>query len=618
MQNKSHPQPPRPGPDCASFVDDLPLLDVNALEEQEAARLRAHLETCVYCQTQRAAYDLIDVALRRTFSTQEILLVSAEDMMAMTNEEQWAEVPTFAVPDLAESGAQTEFVSDSQSEESSVKFDGRGTMKSMHSGPQSRVKRTSVPVSPRRHSVFLRMPLAAVAAVMVVGLLAATFVVFSHRPLPPVGAAATPTPAPTLTPQPPQSWSTVASLTTTTSFANALPAISPSDPRIVYEVTTNPQPALRRTADGGATWQMLPLPVQNASLLMQLYVSPLNPNVVVLHTDGYISQPSSCNTRADAWTPTSAGKPSTGTLAVLSPASPRSGTAACTQFLSTDGGKSWTQTSAYFDNARIIQDGAGVYGIFMVQGNRLYTYDNFTCTSSAETYVCSGGLLVSLDGGVTWQQAPIPAPASFCGVGMAPTGTVMFAITSSDCVGDRNADNTIWRSDDAGAHWIPMSHLQFSFVNNLLVVPNSGAAYPTVYLTTASNSPIAESTATIQAGGAPFTLGFQISQDGGKTWSAVPTEGIPAGWPAGQVIAQTSSGSAIALFGPANSPVVNLYSWQPRSAGWQLVAPVPPEFPTLYLVTPGQGSDTMWAVSESQVQHSGTLWFTYTVYRLQL
>jgi hypothetical protein len=419
-----------------------------------------------------------------------------------------------------------------------------------------------------------------------------------------------------MSPQPVRSWSPIASLTTTTSFANALPAIAPSDPRIVYEFITNPEPALRRTADGGATWRPLPLPVQNAGLLMQLYVSPLNPNVVVLHTDGYISQPSSCNSRADAWISPAAGNSSTSPLAALSPAVPRSGTVVCTQFLSTDGGRSWTQTSDYFDNARIIQDGGGGYGIFMVQGNRLYTYAHFSCGGPGSTYVCTGGLLVSLDGGMTWAPGSIPSPDTFCGLALAPTGSVMFAFTSSDCVGAKGtSENTVWRSDDAGAHWAPVSHPQFDYIDGAQVVPVGGAAYPTLYLTTTSVTLNPTPTAMLPI---TSTRTLQMSQDGGKTWSAVPTAGIPTGWPAGWVTARTSAGAVIALFGPANGPEGSLYLWQPGATRWQLLAPVPPVYPSLFLVTPGQGGDTVWAVSVAQVPRGGTIWFTNTVYRLQL
>ena len=71
--------------------------------------------------------------------------------------------------------------------------------------------------------------------------------------------------------------------------------VAPSNPSVVYEVTSSPQLVLRRTAADGTIWQSFELPVQNATNKMQLYVSPLNPNVVVLHTTGWVSQLSSSN-----------------------------------------------------------------------------------------------------------------------------------------------------------------------------------------------------------------------------------------------------------------------------------------------------------------------------------
>jgi hypothetical protein len=164
-----------------------------------------------------------------------------------------------------------------------------------------------------------------------------------------------------------------------------------------------------------------------------------------------------------------------------------------------------------------------------------------------------------------------------------------------------------------------VSHPQFDIIDSAQVVPAGGAAFPTIYLTTTSVTLNPNPIPTAMPLTSTTTL--QMSQDGGKTWSAVPTAGIPAGWPAGEVTAQTSAGAVIALFWPPNGPVGSLYLWQPGAPRWQLLAPVPPEFPSVYLVTPGQagqGGDTMWAVSVSHVQYSGTIWFTNTVYRLQL
>ncbi|HLY31682.1 MAG TPA: hypothetical protein VKQ36_11690, partial [Ktedonobacterales bacterium] len=78
----------RPGPDCASFANLLPLLNVSALSEHDALHIREHLETCAYCRTQCATYGRIDVALRRYFGAPATPHLSAEAIMSITNEEQ--------------------------------------------------------------------------------------------------------------------------------------------------------------------------------------------------------------------------------------------------------------------------------------------------------------------------------------------------------------------------------------------------------------------------------------------------------------------------------------------------------------------------------------------------
>jgi hypothetical protein len=465
-------------------------------------------------------------------------------------------------------------------------------------------------LSPKAQAV-----LASVAAVLIVGLLAATFAVFSHRSTPKVGAQATATlPASTATATSPatRSWSPLPNLSSTTTFALAAPAIAPSDPQIVYRVTDSPHLALQRTANGGATWQTYSLPVSNAHNFMQVYVSPLNPNVVVLHTDGWASQQSFCNYQAQSWIRTTSGKVSTGSLVALSSQVPAGPFLPCSQFLSTNGGRSWIQSPVFFDSARILTAGGESAGIFMVQGQRLYTYEGFTC-QAGYTGICGGGLLVSQNGGMSWGPAPTPS-GSFCGIGMAPTGTVMFAITSPQCgQGNVPSDNAIWRSDDGGEHWTPVSHLQFSAVDSLRVVLNPATGTPTVFLT-------ASNLANVNTTDIKSSTTVQMSQDGGQTWSAVPTEGIPAGWSAIDVVAETSDGSAIALFGPAGSSGADLYSLLPGASSWLPVASTPPSTPAMYLVTsaPGAaGADSLWAVSVSLATVGGAP-YTSKVYRLKL
>jgi hypothetical protein len=88
VNSNGHLPIPRPGPECASFIDLLPLLSVGTLEKQEANRLHLHLATCAYCQTQRATYDRIDVVLRHSFGAQETFLFSPEQLMATIDQEQ--------------------------------------------------------------------------------------------------------------------------------------------------------------------------------------------------------------------------------------------------------------------------------------------------------------------------------------------------------------------------------------------------------------------------------------------------------------------------------------------------------------------------------------------------
>jgi hypothetical protein len=165
----------------------------------------------------------------------------------------------------------------------------------------------------------------------------------------------------------------------------------------------------------------------------------------------------------------------------------------------------------------------------------------------------------------------------------------------------------------AWQHWAPVSQLQFSAVDDLHVVSNPGAAYPTVYLTTSN-------LANVQTPEITRATQVRISRDGGKTWSTVPTKGIPAGWSAIDVVAQTSDGSAITLFGLAGSVGVELYSWQPGGSSWLPVAFTPGTSTALYLVTSSQatpGVDTLWAVSVSGSTVGGVP-YTSVVYRLQL
>jgi hypothetical protein len=158
-----------------------------------------------------------------------------------------------------------------------------------------------------------------------------------------------------------------------------------------------------------------------------------------------------------------------------------------------------------------------------------------------------------------------------------------------------------------------MSHLQFSAVDDLRVVLDPVTGAPTVFLTTSN-------LANVDTPEITRTTTVQMSQDGAKTWSAVPTEGIPTGWSAVDVVAQTSDGSAIALFEPSGSAGVELYSLRPGGSSWLPLAPAPSSSPAMYLVTTSSGAsgaESLWAVSVPPNTVGGAP-FTSRVYRLQL
>lgn len=71
-----------PGPDCPRFAALLPVLDDDTVDPDNAAHARAHLATCAYCQTQRAAYDRVDTGLRRHFGLAVAKPYSTEEIMS--------------------------------------------------------------------------------------------------------------------------------------------------------------------------------------------------------------------------------------------------------------------------------------------------------------------------------------------------------------------------------------------------------------------------------------------------------------------------------------------------------------------------------------------------------
>lgn len=62
---------PRPGPTpaCAAFEKLLPLLDTDALTPDEATATHEHIAGCAWCRAQRAGYDTFEAVLRRHYGS---------------------------------------------------------------------------------------------------------------------------------------------------------------------------------------------------------------------------------------------------------------------------------------------------------------------------------------------------------------------------------------------------------------------------------------------------------------------------------------------------------------------------------------------------------------------
>jgi hypothetical protein len=76
-----HDAPPTPGPECAALAPLLPLLSEGGNDTHAEAGVRGHLATCAYCQSQLAAYDRLDDALRRHFGPNAVPTLALEEIM---------------------------------------------------------------------------------------------------------------------------------------------------------------------------------------------------------------------------------------------------------------------------------------------------------------------------------------------------------------------------------------------------------------------------------------------------------------------------------------------------------------------------------------------------------
>jgi photosystem II stability/assembly factor-like uncharacterized protein len=428
----------------------------------------------------------------------------------------------------------------------------------------------------------IRVLTAAVAVAAIVALFVLLFQNFAQNHSPtstsPQTATAAATALPTSTPTPDQSY--------------LLPVIAPSNPQTVYRLAPGDTPGVRlvfqASADGGASWHNFPLPAQSSGPQPILLVSPLDAQTVFVSLGGTFSN--------DTCVPYQS---------VHSSSTLSSGDNVCgLEYVSQDGGAHWAQLIFSSNElfglfVRPTPADVGTISRLQVQGTRLYMVLGFlTSTTPSSGGIVSPRLVSSDDGGLTWQVADndLFAPINkLCDAAPAPTGSTIFALLASadTCVGQ---PLTLWRSEDAGAHWTRVGQIKNNVDLGMVVVNSGNPAQPLLYLNAGSsicpaNSYLASRPVSSICGGAPANL--QVSADGGKTWQAAPKQGYPdeklnPGHPWGVL----SDGSVVFLVKD------QFYSWKREASAWQRVGPaISGNFQYALVTTNASGHQTLWVVT---------------------
>ncbi len=390
--------------------------------------------------------------------------------------------------------------------------------------------------------------------------------------------------------------------------ANSLPVIAPTNPLVVYEAHaggSKPFDAhiavstMRRTDDGGKTWQNLPLPVAADHVeALGVAVSPLNARTVFL--DVFDFHGADCP--ADHMQ-TSEGGP---------------GTADCwLQYISVDAGQHWVATvlpMAGTLTADASADGVpAIYkGSLHALGNKLYA--GFGCAGPAGS--CTR-LVTSSDGGLTWtfaDAAIVSAGGGTCDYATSPDGTTLFAVTSAkSCWLNEQGPLTLWHSSDAGAHWTQAGTLPTPNDRGMLITQSKADGKQLLYAVL----PRTTNMQTVKGSNlypkvpvwSSDIADLKVSADGGTTWESAPNAGIPADLkPVNQygtmnMLGTLSDGSVVMEFiaKSASDDFAGgtLFAWKRGDSAWRQLAPqYNNEFGSMIAV-PGKGAgqqDTLYLV----------------------
>ncbi len=227
-------------------------------------------------------------------------------------------------------------------------------------------------------------------------------------------------------------------------------AIAPSDPNTIYIGTGQPEPrydiaagqGVFKSTDAGRTW--LPLGLASTKYIGKIWISPTDPNTVLVGALGYVFG-----------------------------ASPDRGI-----YRSTDGGRTW-QHALKIDNSTGVVDIAADPqdpGTLFAAAWELHQYpwqSYFAAATGA-----GSAIYKSIDGGATWQKL------AGAGWPTKPVGRISLAATRTTSglrlyatvdAGKDHATGGLYRSDDAGAHWLRANAgeaFTSYYASRLAVAPN--------------------------------------------------------------------------------------------------------------------------------------------------
>ena len=388
----------------------------------------------------------------------------------------------------------------------------------------------------------------------------------------------------------------------------ATPQIAPSNPQVVYQLAqanASAKLTLHRSDDGGKTWKTFAVPAGSSADNFKpgIVVNPLNAQDIYLTVNG---------TRSDNGCVVSPAFSSQSRLS--------GGQNICdVQYLSQDGGAHWSvlqlplpsalgDTSAFGWPSLLMSNSQSV---FHVQGHRLYSVLGPYLENGAVMAATAARLVTSTDGGLTWQviDAAVADGKGVCDYAPDPVSSTLFAITSLNCTSPGISPLTLWRSDDAGAHWTQVGQLPNNTDLGMIVVSQGAGKQPLLYIDMAQmigGGAFAADVSGPQAGGGGIDLSptnLQVSADGGKNWQAAPVNGFPdAKGNPGKPLGVLSDGSVLFVVQMQSAAKVFddvFYTWKLGDASWQKVGPTLQAVQYAFVTAPtAAGKQTLYAVTD--------------------